>query len=163
MYPTCKYSLHVCRGPSSQPRRWWGDPQCLIIGSPCSRPRRIFHAGIGFLLSKRSFPSRRWADFAIVGPHMPYEADLAVIGFSMSALPCLHCTAVCHTPFLSRCWVRCDGVGLARYAGVGLSYTRLNLVVCTQHYPFALPSTSPRQHHAHIPQRGERQLANWIH
>jgi len=29
------------------PRCWCGDPHCLILGSPCPRPCRVFRTGLG--------------------------------------------------------------------------------------------------------------------
>ena len=36
-------------------------------------------------------PRRHWAGFTVMGLRMSYEAGLAVVGFSMSALAWFHC------------------------------------------------------------------------
>ena len=78
-FPTLIACYYPC------PRRWCGDSRRPILGSPCPRPCGVFHAGIGFSLSKQLSPRRRWAGFAIVGLCMLYEVGLAVERFSMSA------------------------------------------------------------------------------
>lgn len=83
---------------STSPCCWCGDPHCLILGTPCPCPHRVFHAGVGSLLSKVLSPRQRWADFVHVDSHMRLALLNALVGFSMLALACFCCVVVqCHT------------------------------------------------------------------